>query len=357
MAQLNQPAAFLTEALAAVDQLDADRAALKERETAQKQYAEELAALKKQVEQEKSQLLKARRGEVEAEFDAQLKNSAKALREVTEKRNQARSEGVSARIDQQSEPLLAVHEKLEQELRELFRAARTPAFCRSRLYYTLFMPRGFGEICTALLLFLLVFLALPFFVNWLVPGDAPWHLLVIYPLDILLFGGLYLAVANATKGRHGETIRAGRKLRSQLRDNERETRKLARRIRKDRDDTHYDLKEFDEKLAKLNGTREEISRRKDAALHQFDTETKLILAEETDSRYREAFSALSERLRTETEAREKAEATVLAEQTRLTQTYGQYIGAAYMKHDSLSRMLALLQSGEAKTISEAAEKL
>lgn len=357
MAQINQPVAFLTEALEAVDQLDAARAALRGREADEAQSEAELTALKKQIEKEKAQTLKSRRNEVAAQFDDQLKQNEMAIREVNDKRSKARSEGVSARISEQTAPLYAIHEKLEKELKELFRAARVPGFCRSRLYYTLFMPRGAGEILTVLLLFLLLFLALPFFVNWLIPGEALWHWLVIYPLDIVIFGGLYLSVANATKGRHGEAIRAGRKLRSQIRDNEREIRKLSGRIRKDKDDTLYNLQAFDEKLAKLNENRQGISQEQAAALQQFDTETKLVLTEEIDNRYREALAALSDKHTADTRAREAAAEAVQSGQTALTNAYSQYIGAEYMKHDSLVRMLELLQSGEAKTVSEAAEKL
>ena len=354
-AQLSRPKEFLAEALAASDQLDADKQELERLSQSEATLEAELDAFRKRIQKEKAQTIKSRRTDVENGFDAQLKEADAAIRVISDKRQKARDRGVNARITEQTGPLRAAHKKLEQELRELYRANKVPAYCAGRLYSVWFMPSGAGEWFLSLMSFLIVFLGLPFLINWLIPGEARWHLMVVYPLVVLVFGAPYLAVANATKGKHGEALRTGKKIQAKMRANERETRRMKKRIRSDEDDSLYDLKSFDDSLTKETQNREQILKKKEESLNRFDTVTQTVLADEIDSRYREALAALIGKTAQETQQRSEMAQRVSEESAALMEAYGQYIGAAFMNHDSLTKMLSLVESGAAGSVTEAAE--
>ena len=58
-----------------------------------------------------------------------------------------------------------------------------PSWCRSRLYYSLYMPRWAGEFFGLLIFIALFFAALPFGLYMLLPQHKTWHLALVYTYE------------------------------------------------------------------------------------------------------------------------------------------------------------------------------
>lgn len=357
MADVHEPKAFLAEALALQDLLEADEARLGEVCAQKKQTEKKLVGLEKSIGKEKNQTVAARREEAETVFLQQQKVLDTQLRDVKAAREKARSQGVKARVAEQTKALREKNEALKKEQASLFKNNRVPGFYRSGLYYTLFMPRGAKEILLALFAFFLIFILLPAGVNLLIPGEAWWHWVLVYAADILLFAGLYLGILHSSKLKHGDVIRQGRTLRSTQKKNEKQIRHITRSLKRDKDDRLYDLESFDDRLTQLAAQDDELEAKRETAMHQFDTVTRSVLIDEIDAKYQAEMTELVQTKEALGKEEESLRARLLQEKTEAQSRFGAYIGSKNMTHDRLSRLAVFVETGEAKTVAEAVEKL
>ena len=249
----------------------------------------------RELAKERDSLIRSRRGDISGTFDKQIKAVDAEIKGVTEKRQKARTKGVNARVEERTEALVQENASLRERIVNLYKDNGVPAFCRSSLFFICTMPHGIGEKLSALVLFLLIFGLLPGVVNMLIPGDSFIIWAVVYFVDILLFGAIYVSMSNQ-KAKHIGIIRQGRGIRDQIQANDRQIRKITREIRRDKDDALYDLQSFDDELARKSQSREDILRKKAEALEQFDAVTRNVLADETAERFRPKLAELSEQL-------------------------------------------------------------
>ena len=77
-----------------------------------------------------------------------------------------------------------------------------PGFCNTGFYYALFYRGGLKEFLIFLISILICFLAIPCGVYFLLPKRQMWYLIAVYFIDVVIFGGLYVAVSNRTKMRY-----------------------------------------------------------------------------------------------------------------------------------------------------------
>ena len=130
---------------------------------------------------------------------------------------------------------------------------------------------------------------------------------------ILIFGGIYVTIGNMTKVRYMEVLKEGLGIRAKIRANKKEMKVIAKTIRRDKNETVYNLQKFDDEIAQLDQDAAEINRKKKEALTTFDTVTRTIISDEITAnnkeeinRMEDELSSLAEKLRsTRTAAKEK----------------------------------------------------
>ena len=111
---------------------------------------------------------------------------------------------------------------------------------------------------------------------------------------------------------------------------------IAKTIRRDKNETIYNLQKFDDEIAQLDQDVAEINRKKKEALTTFDTVTRTIISDEITANNKEEIgrmeddlASLSEKLRsTRTAAKEKS--------LFITDNYEVYIGKGYMTSEKRS---------------------
>lgn len=244
---------------------------------------------------EREKTIKDRRGEISDTYDKQLRAVDAEMKSIRDKRQKARNQGVKERIGDRTAALSDEVAELKRKMTNLFKDRHVPAVCRTGFFYIFTMPRGIAEIGSALLGFVIVFGLLPVLVHTLIGSSAVYIWAAIYVLDILLFGGIFVWL-NSLKTKHIDTVREGRKLRSQIRDRRKEIARIAKGIRKEKDDAIYDLQAFDDALAQKTQERAEIERKKTEALEQFDSVTRNVLADEVAQKHAPRLRELSEAL-------------------------------------------------------------
>ena len=179
------------------------------------------------------------------------------------------------------------------------------------------------------------------------------YLVGIYVAAILVFGGIYVTVGNMTKVRYMDVLKEGLGIRAKIRANKKEMKVIAKTIRRDKNETIYNLQKFDDEIAQLDQDVAEINRKKKEALTTFDTVTRTIISDEITAnnkeeidRMEDELASLSEKLRsTRTAAKEKS--------LFITDNYEVYIGKGYMTSEKLQTLADIVRSGAASNISDA----
>ena len=245
------------------------------------------------------------------------------------------------------------NKELVDQMKTLFKANHVPGFCRGNYYYALYFTRTFKDFLALLVTILICFLAIPCGAYFLIPERRTMYLVGIYVAAILVFGGIYVTVGNMTKVRYMDVLKEGLGIRAKIRANKKEMKVIAKTIRRDKNETIYNLQKFDDEIAQLDQDVAEINRKKKEALTTFDTVTRTIISDEITAnnkeeieRMEDELTNLSEKLRsTRTAAKEKA--------MFVTDNYEVYIGKGFMTQEKLAALENIVRSGAASNISDA----
>lgn len=273
----------------------AEEARLSELKAKEDELSRSLKNTQKELEKEREHTVKEKRREVAGQYDKQLKEVAAQIKNVNDERSKMRSQGVKARIENETASLSAENKEQNKMLTNLFKDNHVPAICRTGAFYIYTMPHGIAEVVTALLSFAAVFGILPAVIHSFIKEPAFWHWIVIYLLDILIFGGIYVFL-NSLKTKHFELVKQGRGIRDRIRANKKQIRKITAQIKDDKDDTKYGLQAYDDELSKLAQNQADIEKQKAAALEQFDAVTKTVLTDEINAKYQDSIQSLSAQL-------------------------------------------------------------
>lgn len=356
---MTQPAtdqsALLSEARQAVENLNRMKTERGQLDLEEKQLRRQLDAERKAAEDSIALTVKKRREEINSSYDKEIAKGQDRLRRARQKREKAKNQGMRERIAEETSALHAHNRELRLKLRSLLQKERLPRFCGSTWYYALYMPRTLKEVGMLILFILFFFAALPWGIYLLIGETVrkSWMLIVIYLLDILGAGGLYLAVANHTKVGHLEAVRQGRLIRDTIYANQKKIRLITNTIRRDRNEAIYDLEKYDDEIARTEQELAEITRKKQEALSTFDSVTRNIISDEIWNNSKDKIDYLQEEQAKREQRLEAADQQIKSLSLEITDRYESYIGKEFMQPERLEELSRLIRSGQAANLSDA----
>lgn len=344
---------FLNEARDTLDEL----ALLEEQE---KQLNQTETRLEESLESEKrlmadtiQKTVKKRREEIRSTYEKEMNKVQDQLKKARGKREKARSEGVKGRIREETAVYRREIEDLKVQLKMIMRQNHVPGYCQSALYYCLYFPRHVKEYFQLLVYILILFLAVPYGLYLLIPERRTLHLVLIYIADILLLGGGYIALGNRTKLLYMETLREGRKIQDQILANRKRIRKITSGIRKDRNESLYNLEKFDDEIARLQQELTDVATKQKDALNAFETVTKNILADEIEHNHKAKLDQLQKEHQQTTEELRQVMQQVKEKRLHVTDHYGTWLGREFMDSQRIVELCGIVQEGMASNVSEA----
>lgn len=344
---------YLAAARESVDELSlaADRETqLKQDESRLKK---ELDAEKKHMTDAVGSTVKKRREDLTSSYDTEINKAQDLLKKARVKREKAKHQGIKERIEEETLELHEYNKELISNMKAKFREYHAPSWCRSRLYYSLYMPRWAKEFFTLLIFIGLFFLVLPFGTYMLLPQRRTLYLALIYVADILIVGGIYMWIGNHTKLQYAECLRAGRQILDQMHANDKKIKVITGTIRKDRNESLYNLEKYDDEIARLTQELNEVAAKKKEALNTFETVTKNILQDEIEHGYRGKIEKLEHEHEEVNKQLRLTTAEVKSRRLTLTDRYGSHLGKEFLDPFKLQDLSSILQQGRAANISEA----
>lgn len=344
---------FLGKAREALSELSVLEEQERQLELEERQSSRALETEQKAVADTIAQTVKKRREEINATYDKEISRAQEQLRKARSKREKAKNQGVKERIAEETSELHSHNRELRLQMKTSFRQNHVPGYCNSSLYYSLYFARWMKEFMTFLLFVAIVFAAIPWGIYMLIPERQPLYLAGIYLADILVFGGIYLRIGNATKVRYMETLKEGRRIRDQIHSNNRKIRVITSTIRKDRNESLYDLEKYDDEIAQFQQELNDVAAKKKEALNTFETVTKNILQDEIEHNHKESLDGLQASCRQKKEQLRVTAVEVKNRRLDITDHYGTYLGREFLDPAKITELCAIVQDGRAANVSEA----
>ena len=327
-----------------------------------KKLSKNIASEEKSISDEIATTIRKRRQEIQSTYDDRLDDNRARKKKVANKRDKKKEERMDKRYHEETKDLRESDKDLQVEMQTLLRKYKLPSFCGEKLYFALFYARNVKEFGLKILSFLIGFCGIPGLVTILVKklvldtkkdiNVAFWCALVAAGTFILLLL-IYFAIYSRTKIKHMDALTQARSIRDKMIANKRQAKAIRHSISKDHDDSQYNLDAYDEKLDNLDAEADAIGKEKQEALRAFEEETTAMITEEINNRRLPALEALKEEkasLENEVAAEEKR----FSDQTLLVANkYAAVLGEDLCRQDKLEELIAIMQEGQAETVSEA----
>lgn len=162
-------------------------------------------------------------------------------------------------------------------------------------------------------------------------------------------------MSNHTKMRYMAPLKEGRQILDEIHANDRKIRVITSTIRKDRNESFYDLEKYDDEIARIQQELSDVALKKKDALNTFENVTKTILQDEIEHnheadliRLEDEYEAVRSQLKeTSTEVKER--------RLDLADHYSTYLGREFLDPFKIQDLKGIIESGEAFNISEAIE--
>ena len=301
--------------------------------------------------------IKKRLAELTKTYDDEQNILADKLKKIKAKREKAKNQGIKERIEDETKELNAENRSIKQSLKNELKKQGVPAFCNTRLFTALYMPRDFKDILILLFSFILCFVAIPLSVFYLLPWSAAStiKLMIIYILDIVIFGGVYILFANMTKFKHSESLKLIRSSHKDIELNNKKIKAIIKNIKSDKSEEGYDLAGFDDEISHTEKEMNELSQRRQEAVSTFENVTKNIITDELNANALPGIESLKEEMSVEKRKLEGLEGERKELSLKISNEYESYLGREFLNESKIDALLDIVRNNEILNLSEAKE--
>ena len=233
---------------------------------------------KAEIEKEMNQEVIRRREAVAAPFYTEIAACEAELKSALEERSKKRIELIAQIMQEENEMYEKRKENLENQRKLVGQTDGVPGICTTRLFLAFFCPRSGKDALILVIGLLVLFLILPLSVYFGVYGGNNRSMLTtIYLVFIVIFYTLYLLINNLVKDKYLIGINKLLKIMEDLDKLEANKKKREKEL-ENLPDSALDLGDFDEEVNRLQAVIEELTKQKDLAVMNFDSDERLHVA-------------------------------------------------------------------------------
>lgn len=339
-----------------INTLNMYKSQLSEKDAEEDRLENELEFKNKRIQDEIQLAVVKRENEIASSFDEQIDRQKNRLKKVQEKKERSKNDKVSRRIEQETAQLRGDNQRLTQDIKNIFSQGNISRIYNTRLYFALFAPKGLGDVGMILISVLVVLAAIPLLMYYLICDfKGTFGLVIIYLLTIAVVSGIYYLVYKATKVKNPNAIASSRAVRYQLRQNNHKIKKIKKRILKDKDESAYNLGEFDNEIKDLNDKIADISRQKAEAIAAFKSTTSQILGNDIRQKHEEEMKEAQNRYQALHKECRELEDKIKELSMAFANQYEVYLGKEFMNLSSLDKLIGIMQENQLSKISEGIE--
>lgn len=340
-------------ALAEISRLNAETDRLKSEKS---KLESSVNSRKRKLEDTLDQTYNKRRAEIDKTYDGEISKCNDKLKKARAKREKAKNQGMKERIADETAFLHGDIKNIRSQIRSEFKRTGLPSFCNSGFYFSLFMPGTFKDVLIILLMFVIVFFLIPCGIWKLLFDGNTLALVIIYIIDILLFGGLYVTISQRTVLKYHDTLVKIRSMRKAIADDKRKIDDITDDIRNDSSETHYDLAVYDDEIAHISQQLADVTMQKNEAISKFENVTKNIITEEIINNAKPAIEEAEAKLAEVSAKYNEVDAARKEKALEINNKYEVYLGKEFMTRSKIDALEDIINHGTATNISEAIDE-
>lgn len=332
------------------------RSAVTQSNVYKQQLEKQIAAEEKLVQDTINATIAKRKNEISKTFDKEISKEKDNLRGIKSRKEKAKNKGIRDRISSETSHLVEANKALHSEIRTAFGNKGIPKYCDSSWYYALFMPKSIKEILVFILVAIFLVIAFPMILVNVINGKW-WLDIIVYVLTVMITAAIYVTIYLLTKDKDKALLVQMRAKRGDIISNEREIRRIKRAIKTDKDESMYNLGEYDSRIKMSEDTINGIVAKKNEALADFEQNTKNTIIQDITNQSKEKIEELKAELKKAIETKNENEKKQQEVTMSITSKYEALMGKDMLDIVKVEQMIQLINEGNAANVSEAINKL
>ncbi|MBR1507705.1 MAG: hypothetical protein IJ619_06860 [Eubacterium sp.] len=354
----------MQEELAEVERLKRELDGLK---SDQKKLEKDIVSTEKSIKNEIASTIKRKRNDLKDEYAQKTHEVNNEKKGIEQQKSRKRSREVAARVGDETSMLVNENKEIRKDIMRYLRENRVPKIFRNRVFEVLFDPVGLVDWGEFLAAGFVAFLLIPWLIyqlgqftgiyNELNTANKKVFLVILVAVWIILVLVVYFLIYANVKMKYKDVFTQTRELRREINVNDKKINDIKRNIHRDKDDSKYDLDEFNVKIQLAEEKQEAINFDRNNALKDFDENvTKSITDEITEKRtpeLEEKKKALEELI----EKTEEINAEYDSASADIDSKYISELGADIVRPDVIDKLAKIMDEGKASTIGDAIEVL
>ena len=354
----------MQEELAEVERLKRELDGLK---SDQKKLEKDIVSTEKSIKNEIASTIKRKRNDLKDEYAQKTHEVNNEKKGIEQQKSRKRSREVAARVGDETSMLVNENKEIRKDIMRYLRENRVPKIFRNRVFEVLFDPVGLVDWGEFLAAGFVAFLLIPWLIyhlgqftgiyNELNSANKKVFLVILVAVWIILVLVVYFLIYANVKMKYKDVFTQTRELRREINVNDKKINDIKRNIHRDKDDSKYDLDEFNVKIQLAEEKQEAINFDRNNALKDFDENvTKSITDEITEKRtpeLEEKKKALEELI----EKTEEINAEYDSASADIDSKYISELGADIVRPDVIDKLAKIMDEGKASTIGDAIEVL
>lgn len=336
----------------AVEEQNALRSQIESAQSKKNELTRDIDAEEKHLKEVIDSTIRKRRDDFTLNFDREMSKAQDRLKKKRSERNKAKTKGVEARIEAETNELIQSNKNLRNEIRTIFKQKGVWRFLDNKLIYILYYPKSVREKIAFIAIAILSLVMIPSVVVSMT--DIFWLFdVLLYIFVLALFGGLYVLGHIKVKIKSKDAFEDTKIQRSSILKNEAKIRRIIKSIKKDKDEEQYELSQFDEDIAEIEKNINDIVIKKNEALADFEKTTKIDIEEEITKRDIHKIEILKKQLNELTIMLKELEDAQKNLTISVSTKYTAYIGEGNLTLETLEKMMQMMSEGRAETIGDA----
>ena len=181
-----------------------------------------------------------------------------------------------------------------------------------------------------------------------------WKLIWWVVIDVIMLA-IYMTIYLISKDRDAGILDEVREIRDKITENEKKIRKISSDIKKDPDESSYNLGEYDDEIKNIEAAVEEASLKKSGKLKEFEEFTKQTIIDRLNSEYMPEISEKQRILEEKTDVYDRLNQKFIELNQTIEDKYERYLTKQFSNRQKLQRMIELIETGQAVNIGQARE--
>ena len=313
-----------------------------------------IRAEEKACEDEIISTTRKRRNQLEQSYDKKLGKNQAQTKKIKSDKDKQKTAKINERIKEETKELVSSNANIKSEIKTIMIKEKMPFICKTDLYFSIYRPRRLADLLRILVALVCVLGVFPMLVGKLILDvDSTFGWVMTYVVIVFVVALIYILIGNTINSWHRRPLGEIYNKKEQLRANNRKINKIKKKIMNDKDESAYGLEHYDKELKELSKSLSGIAKDKKKALDTYESTTKNVISAEISARYQKEIDKLEESLKEVREEIASFEDAISRGSKSFSDKYEPYLGKEFLVPDRIDALIEIIESGGAKTISEA----